>query len=151
MPTWFKSSAARSVAARALIPRWIRKLSQICAPTVCTGLSDVIGSWKITEATPPRTWRITRSGVPTSSYVLPSRAASRADPLIVQYGAGGVRPSSPRQVTLLPELVSPTSASVSPRRTEKLTSRTACTVPAAVRNATFRSRTSRMFSASAAA
>jgi hypothetical protein len=39
-----------------LVTSWCRKIaSVIWLPIVCTGLSALIGSWKIIDASPPRT------------------------------------------------------------------------------------------------
>ena len=48
---------ARSRAALSDRPRWIFSTSPICCSMVCSGLSEVIGSWKIMEIWLPRTWR----------------------------------------------------------------------------------------------
>ena len=46
-----------------------------CAPIDMTGLSDVIGSWKIIAISPPRTRRMARS-----LKVVSSRSARRIEP-----------------------------------------------------------------------
>jgi hypothetical protein len=38
-----------------------------CRSIVCSGLSEVIGSWKIIDTRSPRTARSSRAGAPTSS------------------------------------------------------------------------------------
>ena len=42
--------------------------SQSCLSTENTGLSDVIGSWKMTEIALPRMWYISDSGRVVSSF-----------------------------------------------------------------------------------
>jgi hypothetical protein len=39
------------------MPVCARSASTICAPMVCTGFSEVIGSWKIIAMRPPRSIR----------------------------------------------------------------------------------------------
>ena len=52
-------------------------ISAICASIVCSGLSEVIGSWKMMVMSLPRTRRISRSGKPSSScplkWIVPER------------------------------------------------------------------------------
>ncbi len=55
----FKRQRARL--ARVPTRRWTRIASVSCRPTVSTGLSEVIGSWKIIATSAPRTSRISRS------------------------------------------------------------------------------------------
>ena len=50
------------------IPWWIMNGSQSCLSTENTGLSDVIGSWKMTEIALPRMWYISDSGRVVSSF-----------------------------------------------------------------------------------
>ena len=61
MPTIRRSSTARSRASASLIPLWMNSGSMICSPMVSTGLSEVIGSWKIIEMSRPRMARISSS------------------------------------------------------------------------------------------
>ena len=59
-----RARASRPRAPRASFarrPRWSRTASAICSPTVKTGLSEVIGSWKIIEISLPRILSISRS------------------------------------------------------------------------------------------
>ena len=77
---------------------------------VCSGFSDVIGSWKIMAMRLPRTCRIVGSGAPKSS-----RSWNRMWPLGCRafgYGSSCMMESA---VTDLPEPLSPTSATDSPR------------------------------------
>ena len=62
MPTWASASMARSRASFLPMPRWARSVSPICWPTVKTGSSALIGSWKIMLIWRPRTSRISRDG-----------------------------------------------------------------------------------------
>ena len=78
---------------------WARIASTICWPTVWTGLSEVIGSWKIIDILPPRSLR--RSSAESAEQVAaleqhglaprPCRAGSRT------------RPMTESEVTLLPQ------------------------------------------------
>jgi hypothetical protein len=127
MPTSWSSAAAESRASRAGTSKCAWITSVICAPTVKTGLRLVIGSWKIIAIRRPRT---RRSASPSSESrsVSPKRTAL---PVSMRPG-GGTRRSRARLVRLLPQPDSPTSASVSPRSSVKLTPSTALTrVPSA--------------------
>ena len=58
--------AIRRCAARAaspVSPRCSSRISPICFSIVCSGLSEVIGSWKMMVMSLPRTSRISRSGM----------------------------------------------------------------------------------------
>src|SRR5207244_283447 len=77
--------------------RWSRTASAIWLPTVNTGLSDVIGSWKIMARPAPRTARMSRSG-----SVRRSRPSKKASPPTMRPG-GGTRRMSERAVTLFPQ------------------------------------------------
>ena len=57
MPTAVSISIARAVAARLETSLWRLTASVSWSPILCTGFSDVIGSWKIIAASLPRTWR----------------------------------------------------------------------------------------------
>ena len=60
--------------------------SRIWLPIVKTGLSEVIGSWKIIEISLPRTLRIAASPSPRRS-----RPAKRMAPLTMRPGGDGIR------------------------------------------------------------
>ena len=49
-----RSWMAASRASLVFIPRWSIRDSPICLPMLCTGLSAVIGSWKMTPIWRPR-------------------------------------------------------------------------------------------------
>ena len=101
--------------------------SAICLPMVITGLSEVIGSWKIIEMSLPRTRRI------SSSLILSrSRPPSFTVPETMRPGGSGIRRISDSAVMLLPQPDSPTIASVSPAATWKSTLSTALTMPCRV-------------------
>ncbi len=54
-PTTSSSSIARFSASSSFMPAlWTSSASEIWFPTVSTGFSDVIGSWKIIAMSPPR-------------------------------------------------------------------------------------------------
>ena len=52
---------ARRAPRASLIFRWMNSGSMICSPIDRTGLSEVIGSWKIMEMSRPRISRISSS------------------------------------------------------------------------------------------
>ena len=64
MPTSASSSAPRRTAAGVSMPRCACRVSTICVPTVSTGLSDVIGSWKTTASSGPRRRRSASAASP---------------------------------------------------------------------------------------
>src|SRR5439155_882206 len=108
MPTSASSSTARSQASRRETGRWSRTASAIWLPTVSTGLSDVIGSWKIMARPAPRTARMSRSG-----SVRRSRPSKETLPPTMRPG-GGTRRMSERALTLFPQPDSPTSPRTRP-------------------------------------
>ena len=57
MPTLRNRSMARSRASFFDTFSWVRMASTICLPTRYTGLSEVIGSWKIIAMSLPRSSR----------------------------------------------------------------------------------------------
>ena len=63
-PQEFDRALARRAAAMCL---WISKVSAICFSSVCSGFSEVIGSWKTIAIRLPRTWRSRAGAAPTSS------------------------------------------------------------------------------------
>ena len=116
--------------------------SAIWSPTVKTGFNEVIGSWKIIEISRPRMERISAGDRHSRSYSVPASGRKTMRPVIravSEIPPAPTRRSRESAVTDLPEPVSPTTASVSPRSMRKLTPSTAFTVPAAVRKWTFSS------------
>ena len=121
-------STVSSFASAAVGVRCKRNASLTWSPIVCTGESELIGSWKMIEMRPPRIPRI--SG--------PS-ADSMARSIAVPSPRGSTKPIVPRAIsplrgrmrmmlwltTDLPEPDSPTSATVEPARMRKLTPLTA--------------------------
>src|SRR3974390_3141212 len=91
---------------------------------VSTGLSEVIGSWKIIAMFLPRTSRIA-----SSSSASRSRPASLTEPPAIRPGGSGTSRISDNAVMLLPQPDSPTIASVSCAPSVKLTPSTALTTP----------------------
>ena len=81
-----------------------------CRPMVSTGLSEVIGSWKIIAIRLPRMRRMRPS--PSAAR---SRSPSRTEPCEIFAAGFGRRPMIASDVIDLPEPDSPASASVSPR------------------------------------
>ena len=136
MPTAFSSSSALERATRLVTSRCSRTASISWRPIVCTGFSEVIGSWKIIEISSPRTAR--RSLGFMVSRSLPFQSAS--PPVTVLRFE--LSPMIVRQVTLLPQPDSPTIPSVWPFSTVKLTPSTARTTPSSVRKDVLRSLTS---------
>ena len=93
-------------------PVWISSISPIWSPTRATGLSAVIGSWKIIAIFSPRRRRMRRS-----------LCASRSTPSTWMAPATGVRarrscrPMTVKAVTDLPDPDSPTTQTISPALT----------------------------------
>ncbi len=81
----------------------------ICSPIRSTGLSDVIGSWKIMAISRPRMRRISSSESCSSS-----RPSKRTDPLGMRAVPGGSSCMMASADTDLPEPDSPTIATISP-------------------------------------
>ena len=91
---------------------------------VSTGLSEVIGSWKIIAMSLPRTPRIASSL--SASRSTPS---SLTEPPAMRPGGSGTSRIRDSAVMLLPQPDSPTIASVSCGASAKLTPSTALTTP----------------------
>jgi hypothetical protein len=102
------------------MPRCWISASAIWKPTGSTGLSEVIGSWKIMPMRLPRI-----ACFPASFAAVMSTPSTTMRPLEMRPTPAGSRPMTDSAVRLLPQPDSPTRASVSRRRTSKLTSRTA--------------------------
>src|SRR5689334_18729006 len=136
MPTARSISTARLLAACLPVFSCISTASRSCRPTVCTGFSEVIGSWKIMEISLPRTRRSS-----SGDSFRRSRSLNIASPEEIVFWRG-LSPMMVMQVTLLPHPDSPTMASVLPLSTLKETPSTAPTTPSSVLNEVFRSRTS---------
>ena len=102
----------------------------IWSPTVCTGLNEVIGSWKIRAISPPRIARISRPSAfsSTRSVTPPSGRVSRISPSTILPGASTMRRID-CAVTLLPQPLSPTMPSVLPACTSNDAPSTALVVP----------------------
>ncbi len=96
---------------------------------VCSGLSEVIGSWKTMPMSPPRTALSSFSGAFSKSLPLNriSPAGCTAE--------GGSRRITDKAVTDLPEPDSPTSATVSPLAMSNVAPSTAIVVTPAWRKA----------------
>ena len=86
------------------------------SPTVCSGESEVIGSWKIIAMRPPRSLRIS-SPSPSSLIMSTGSGATGSrnsiEPLTI-WPRFGKRRSIVLAVTDLPDPDSPTTASVRP-------------------------------------
>ena len=105
-----------------------------------------MGSWKIIEMSRPRSARISLSG-----NVNRSRPSNMIRPPATRPAGFASRRMTARADTDLPQPDSPTSAMVSPGRTDQLTPSTALTTPRPVENSTRRSSTEMSGSAMAAA
>src|SRR5688572_7289598 len=141
-------SITSSLAARPLTLRCSFSASPIWSPMVWTGDSEVIGSWKMIEIAPPRTWRITGplrgccaiSMMPEPlPFCVPVRS-NRICPAEMRAILGRM-PMMACATTDLPDPDSPTSATVLPCGTRKLMPRTASSTPVSRSNAILRSRT----------
>ena len=136
MPTRSISSRDRARRPRPSRSVCARRFSSICTRTGRTGLSAVIGSWKIIEICPPRTPRNSASDMVSTSRPCHSTAPVTRPP-------AGSRRRSERSVTLLPDPLSPTRPSTSPGRTSKETPSTAQSACAPCPKVVVRSRTRR--------
>ena len=85
MPTERRSSMALALASERSMPRWSRSDSVIWTPMRLTGLSAVIGSWKIMLSSAPQTWRRW-----FSSMAVRSCPAKWTVPLLITSRAGAV-------------------------------------------------------------
>ena len=104
-------STAFSAACFLSMPWWIMNTSESCLETVNTGFRLVMGSWKITEISFPRTLYIS-----SMEILVRSRPSNSISPLAMK-----PLPSRRRRMlmaeTLLPDPDSPTMPRVSPSRT----------------------------------
>ena len=160
MPTSLSPSIASSRARRDVTSLWSITASTSWSPIESTGLSDVIGSWKIIEISLPRSSRRRRfdarrrfsprnraSPVETEMCFFVSwRNASICAPAGASASSEmrpgfGLRSRIDIIVTLLPEPDSPTTPSVCPGRTSNETPSTALTIPSSVLKYVRRSRT----------
>ena len=112
------STALRVASARGTFS-WARIASSSWLPTVKSGLSEVIGSWKTIDRSTPRISRAVEGERWVMSTTRPSRLRSRIVPESVRTWCSS--PMTRRMVTVLPDPDSPTIANVSPRRTPKET------------------------------
>ena len=111
----------------------------ICAPTVCTGLKEVIGSWKMRPMSPPRIERISRPLALslTRSTSAPSARVRMISPSTMRPGRSTIRRID-CAVTLLPQPLSPTMPSVFPGKTSNDAPSTALVVPSSWKKLVFR-------------
>ena len=137
-----RSSAAIALLRSAFslaVRSWARIASVIWLPTVNTGFSEVIGSWKIIAMRLPRMSRIAAGE--RSSRFCPSNITR---PEVLRPG-GGTSRITESDSTDLPQPLSPTMPSVRPRATPSETPSTAATSPIGVRKTVRRSSISRRF------
>src|SRR5580700_12121752 len=120
-------------------------VSATCFSSVCSGLSEVIGSWKTIAIRLPRTSRNRAGAAPTSSSPAKRMLLSG----VCEAAGWGRSCKIDSAVTDFPEPLSPTSARVSPRSSGKDARFTASTggAPRAPRKVTLRSRTSNRLTA----
>ncbi len=130
-----RSPASRAAGGEALVRR---STSPICRPTVSTGFSEVIGSWKMYAMSRPRTARSARSLAPTSSVpVQPDRAGDRR-------ALRGQQPGERHRGDALAAAgLADDAEDLARRRASKSTPSTASTGAVLGAEATVRSRTSR--------
>src|SRR5688572_20520681 len=123
MPTLASSSAARARATCRETRSWICTTSAICAPMVWMGEKELIGSWKIIPMRAPRMASIALPSLPRAAMSVskPLAGRSRTRPLAMNNDLDSSCINA-RAVMLLPEPLSPTSASTSPRPIENETS-----------------------------
>src|SRR6185295_10842302 len=127
MRTRLSICTARSSASLRDSPSCKRSTSAICSPTVYTGLSDVIGSWKTIAISLARIFRISSGGSGTRS-----RPCHSTRPATILPGGIGTSLSTVIAVTDLPQPDSPTTHTVSRRSTLRSTPSTACNQPSSV-------------------
>lgn len=108
MPTSSSNSSVRARARRLSMPMCSRSTSPIWAPTVNTGFSEDIGSWKIIAISLPhmaRRWAAGRCSTSRpSNSTLPWRS--------IRVVCGGSKPMTASELTDLPLPDSPTRATV---------------------------------------
>ncbi len=114
-----RSSRARVQAPRLDTSSWARSVSAIWSPTVKSGLSEAMGSWRIIAMRLPRMARISASDL--SRRFSPSKPM---DPATIRAAGGRSRMSVSASV-VLPEPDSPTMPRVFPASSVKETSSTA--------------------------
>jgi len=137
MPTSSSSSSTRRRTAwRESLGWWTRTASAICFPMGMVGVRAVMGSWSTMENSRPRRRSISR----WPKAVMSVSSARTVPPLI--HASRGSSFMMDLHSTLFPQPDSPTTASTSPARTEKDTSRTASSSPWGVRKLTDRFFTS---------
>ena len=136
MPTDRSSSSAVSLAKFVFMSKCSLSDSVIWRPILTTGLSEVMGSWKIMAMPVPYSLRDALDPSEEVSWpskvTVPSRMTLRL----------GSRFMMERDSTDLPEPDSPTTPSVWPASSENVTPSTARTTPRSVRKCVFRSLTS---------
>jgi hypothetical protein len=115
MPTSCSISMARLRACFLFSPWCSRSDSTIWSPTVNTGFSEVMGSWKIMAMSLPRICRIRDSVACARSSISPSAPRNRMrEPSWILPGGVGISRITESEVTDLPLPDSPTIPSVSP-------------------------------------
>src|SRR5262245_8717320 len=115
---------------------WVFSTSSICSPQVMTGLSAVIGSWKIIDM---RVQRSSRRRASSAARMF--SPCSRISPEL-GFSALASRPMTVKAITDLPEPDSPTRQTISPGLTVKFTLSTANSRSAPLGSVTERLRTS---------
>ncbi len=127
-PTRRSNSATASTRSWRLPTPLTSRGSPTMSSSVIREFSDENGSWKIICIS-RRSGRRLRLGTDAMSTTEPSAALNRTSPAV-----GSIARRTHRAVVVLPQPLSPTSDSVSPGRTKKLTSSTARICPTTLRN-----------------
>src|SRR6266849_2592176 len=135
MRTRFMIGITRSCACRRVNRRCAAIASSTWNPTLSTGLSEVIGSWKIIAASEPL-----NSLISSSVIWITSLSPKRMRPLVIFPGSGTSRRIE-SAVMVLPDPDSPTMPTLSPFSISKLIPSTAVTVDDEPKNWTRRSWT----------
>ena len=135
MPTSAKRRMVSARASRPPMPRCRRNTSSTCRPTRRTGLSAVMGSWKIMAMWGPRRRRRWRAERPRTS-TWPRGVCSRMRP--DARAPSGRSPMTALAVRLLPQPDSPTRQTMPPRGTARERSWTARNGPSSPEKLTVR-------------
>jgi hypothetical protein len=144
MPTLRSASIPRRRASFLLTALWSMIASISCAPIECTGLNEVIGSWKTRPISPPR---IERISAPFASSLArstcePSVRVRTISPSTMRPGRSTIRRID-CAVTLFPQPLSPTMPSVFPGATSNEAPSTALVVPSSWKKLVLRFLTER--------
>ena len=132
MRTRVSNSMLRARASLRLMPRRTRRLSCSCEPIRRTGLSAVIGSWKIMAMPVPNSLRTSSRDI--SESTLPSKVMRPSRVMLLPVSS----PIAARDKTVFPEPDSPTIPILVPASISRSTPRTASSWPRCVAKRTLR-------------